>query len=78
MSKTSHQERLSREEAADRLQTLAQEIRSGEAAVQVGNKTVRLSPSEQVSYEIDVAEQSSFLRGSRESVEIELEWKPEE
>lgn len=78
MTKTSHEEKVSREEAADRLQTLAEELRSSDAAVQVGNKTVRVSPSESVSFEVQVREESSFLRGSRESVEIEVEWEPDE
>lgn len=78
MTKTSHEEKISREEAADRLQTLAEELRSTEAAVQVGNKTVRVSPSESVAFEIEVREKSSFLRGNRESVEIDLEWKPDD
>ncbi|WP_132060589.1 amphi-Trp domain-containing protein [Halorussus amylolyticus] len=78
MTKTTHGERLSREEAADRLQELAAQLRTADADVAVGNKTVRLSPGEQVSYEIDVREESSFLRGARESVELELEWEPGE
>jgi len=77
MTKTSHADSATRDAVADRLETLAEQLRSGETEIQVGNKTVRLSPAEEINYEIDVHEGSSFLRGRRESVELELGWKPE-
>lgn len=76
MTRTTHEERIEREEVAARLEELADQLRTDDAEVTVGNKTVRLSPAENVGYAIDVRESSSFLRGKRESVEIELEWKP--
>lgn len=76
MTRTTHEDRIQREEVATRLEELAEQLRTDDAEVTVGNKTVRLSPAEQIGYGIDVREASSFLRGKRESVEIELEWKP--
>lgn len=78
MTETNHAERISKEEAADRLEGLAEQLRRENAQIEVGNKIVRLSPASELSYEIDVREESSFLRGKRESVEVELEWKPGE
>lgn len=76
MTRTTHEDRIDREEAAARLEELAEQLRTDDAAVTVGNKTVRLSPAGEVGYAVDVHEASSFLRGKRESVEIELEWRP--
>ena len=78
MTKTNHAERISKEEAADHLEELAEQLRRENAQIEVGNKIVRLSPASELSYEIDVREESSFLRGKRESLEVELEWKPGE
>jgi amphi-Trp domain-containing protein len=73
-----HEEKVSREEVADRLQAIAHELRGDEDAnVDVGNKTVTLSPPSSVGYEIGTRESSSVLRGSRESITIKLDWKPE-
>jgi len=77
MTKTSHADSATKDAVADRLETLAEQLRSDAAEIQIGNKTVRLSPAEELNYEIDVREGSSFLRGRRESIELELEWKPE-
>ncbi|MFC4358956.1 amphi-Trp domain-containing protein [Halobium salinum] len=75
--KTYHEEKLTREEAAARLQALADELlKEGDVDVQAGNKRVRLHPKSSVGYEINVRERSSVLRGSRESVTIKLDWKP--
>ncbi|WP_435156927.1 amphi-Trp domain-containing protein [Haladaptatus sp. DFWS20] len=76
--KTLHEEKISREEVADRLQAIAHELReNGDADIDVGNKTVTLSPPDAVAYEISTRESSSVLRGNRESVTIKLDWKPE-
>lgn len=74
-----------RSQAAERLRTLADELDAesdedddgSEISVPVGNKHVRLSPPETIGYEIGVREGSSVLRGSRETVSIKLDWKPE-
>lgn len=75
--KTISEEELSREEAAARLESLASELREGKANVEVGNKTVSLSPAPTLAYEISARESSSILRGNRESVNVKIGWKPE-
>ncbi|SIR89718.1 amphi-Trp domain-containing protein [Haladaptatus litoreus] len=73
-----NEEKISREEVADRLQAIAHELREGgDANIDVGNKTVTLSPADSVGYEIGTRESSSVLCGSRESVTVKLDWKPE-
>lgn len=49
---------------------------AGGIEVPVGNKRVRLSPPEEIGYEIGVREGSSVLRGDRETVSLTLDWKP--
>lgn len=75
--RTSYTDTKTRDQIADRLRELADAFESGDTSVQVGNKSVHLSPPESVNYQIDVVERSSLLRGDHESVEIELGWKPE-
>lgn len=76
--RTTADEKLPRSELAAYLTTLAEEFDSGEEEVHidVGNKSISLYPSEELDFSIDVIERSSLLRGSRETVEIELSWKP--
>ena len=70
-------EQLNREQVADRLNEIARELREGEdMTVSVGNKDIALSPSDTVNYSINVVEKKSRFRGSRETVRIELDWKP--
>lgn len=75
--KTIVEERLTREEAAARLQAIADELlKEGDVDIQVGNKKIRLHPGDEVGYEVGVRERSSVLRGSRESITVKLDWKP--
>ncbi len=75
--KTLHEAKVSRDEAADLLEGIAEQLRGeGDADVDVGNKTVTLSPRKQIGYEIGIRESSSVLRGDRETVSIKLDWKP--
>ncbi len=75
--KTIDESKVTREEAADKLEALARELREGdEAQVGVGNKTITLHPSDKLAMEVGVRERSSILRGSRESVTVTLDWKP--
>ncbi|XVH31508.1 amphi-Trp domain-containing protein [Haloferacaceae archaeon DSL9] len=75
--KTSDERELSRSEIAAELRALADEFdREGEIRVRAGNKTIQLSPRESAKYRIDIRESSSLLRGSRESVAVEMSWKP--
>ena len=75
--KTIAEDEITREEAANRLEALADEIREGDCNVQVGNKTVTVHPPSSVAYEVGVRESSSLLRGNRESVTVKIDWRPE-
>lgn len=78
MAKELEERTVTREEAADRLERLAAEIRAeGGADVTVNNRTIHLSPSSEVAMEVGVRERSSLLRGDREGLTIKLDWKPE-
>jgi amphi-Trp domain-containing protein len=69
---TDHEEDVSRDEAADLLQDLAREIRgqgTEPVDVQVGNKTLTLTPSS------TVEERSPMLGGEREEITVTLEWE---
>ena len=75
---TTNAEKIDRDAVADRLNDLAGELRSGEnMTVRVGNKDVALTPAETVDYRIDVIEKQSRFRGDRETVRIEIDWKPQ-
>ncbi|AGB31916.1 hypothetical protein C488_06455 [Natrinema pellirubrum DSM 15624] len=77
VDKTIAADEVTREEAADQLRALADEIEgTGQATVRTGNKTVDLTPSESIAYEVGVRERSSILRGNRETVTVKLDWKP--
>jgi amphi-Trp domain-containing protein len=69
---------LDREEAADKLNLTASELRNGDTMeVPVGNKTITLDPPPAVSDCVDVVETRRRFRGSRETIRIELDWKPQ-
>lgn len=74
---TTSAESLDRGAAADRLNDLASSLRNGEQlTVRVGNKDVSLDPPNKLDYRVDVIEKRSRFRGDRETVKIELDWKP--
>ncbi|MXV64318.1 amphi-Trp domain-containing protein [Natronorubrum sp. JWXQ-INN-674] len=76
---TKNEDTVSREEAADLVQELAQELRSGGTAeIRVGNKMLTLSPSPELDYGIEVQERSPMLGGPREEITVTLEWEVEE
>lgn len=76
--RTQSKEAMTRSELAAYLTSLAEEFEAAgdELAVAVGNKTVTLHPPEEVDCEVEVVERASVLRGNRETVSIELSWKP--
>lgn len=74
--RTSSTQTLTTEELANALRDLADAFESEETRITVGNKSVKVSPSSELTYSIDVVERSALLRGRRETVEIELGWKP--
>jgi len=78
VQRTTADERRSREDIENYLQTLAAAFGNGEESIKVpvGNKTVDLSPPEDdVGLSVDVVERSSRLRGDYEKIELELAWK---
>lgn len=77
VDKTLSAEELTRDEAAERLRELADELEGdGPASIRTGNKTVSLQPSSTIAYELGVRERSSILRGSRETITLKMDWKP--
>ena len=73
------EQKLDRAEAAERLRSIADDLESDEEFhIDVDNKTITLHPRDSVGFELGVRERSSILRGSRESVTITLDWKPEQ
>lgn len=74
----SNEDEVSREEAAARLEEIADALRadSEEIDFTAGNKTVTFTPPESISYEIAIREDSSILRSRRETAEITLTWRP--
>jgi amphi-Trp domain-containing protein len=76
--RTSYDEELSQEEAANRLREIAETIESdGPADVRVGNKAVRLSPGASISFSIEAVEESRRFRSDRESVSLDMGWTPD-
>ncbi len=72
---TTIEDELAREEAADRLQEIARELRSdGPADVQVGNKTLTLTPASVLEFDLEIEERSPMLGGDREELTISLGW----
>lgn len=77
--KTANEQTVTREEAADLVQELAGELRSGgPAEVRVGNKMLTLAPTPELEYGIEVQERSPMLGGPREEITVTLEWEVEE
>ncbi len=79
VQRTTADEQYSRKEVERYLTTLAREFGNSEPQINVpvGNKTVELSPPDNVSLSVDVVERSSKLRGSHEKFSLELSWKPQ-
>jgi amphi-Trp domain-containing protein len=75
---TDHAE-MSRTDVAERLRTLADEFDGEDAIdVQVGNKTITLAPSPQVTYEIETSERDSTVRSAKQRVTLNVTWEPDE
>ncbi|WP_246998341.1 amphi-Trp domain-containing protein [Halosolutus gelatinilyticus] len=76
--RTTADETMTRSELASYLASLGDEFERGgeDINVAVGNKTVDLAPPESINVSVDVVERSSMLRGNRETITIELNWKP--
>ncbi|WP_254762835.1 amphi-Trp domain-containing protein [Natrinema marinum] len=76
--RTTADETLPREEVAAYLRELAAEFEAESEAVSVsvGNKNVSLNPPHNIDVSVETVERSSMLRGNRETIEIDLSWKP--
>ena len=78
MAKNLAENEVSLDEAADRLEALAAELRDEDTFdIDVENRTVHLSPPSTIAMEIGIRETSSLLRGDRETVTIEMDWRPQ-
>ena len=78
MAKDLDENEMSLEEAAQRLEALAAELRDEDTFdIDVENRTVHLSPPSTIAMEVGVRETSSLLRGARETVTIKMDWKPQ-
>jgi amphi-Trp domain-containing protein len=78
MTKDLSEGEVSLEQAAQRLEAIAAELRDeDDFDINVENRTVHLSPPSTIAMEIGVRETSSLLRGDRETVTIKMDWKPE-
>lgn len=78
MSKEVEERRVSREEAADELQKIADALRADDTLdMTINNRTIHLSPADEIAVEVSVHEKSSLLRGNREGVTVKLDWKPQ-
>jgi amphi-Trp domain-containing protein len=75
---TSHDEEMTRAEAAAFLRSIADELDSGRGVVEVpvGNKGVKLSPPETIATEATVTERSRRLRKNVEELSLEFAWNP--
>jgi amphi-Trp domain-containing protein len=77
MAKELEERDVSQEEAAARLEAIADKVRSGDSMdVNVNNRTIHLSSPAEIAMEVDVRERSTLLRGDREGITITLDWKP--
>lgn len=78
MAKDLDENEVSLEEAAQRLEGIAAELRDEDTFdIDIENRTVHLSPPSTIAMEVGVRETSSLLRGNRETVTIKLDWRPE-
>jgi amphi-Trp domain-containing protein len=75
---TANQAEIGRTEVAERLRTLAAEFDGEDAIdVQVGNKTITLAPSPQVTYEIETSERDPTVRSAKQRVTLDVTWEPD-
>jgi len=77
MAKELEERDVSQEEAAARLEEIADQVRMGDSMdISVNNRTIHLSPASQIAMGVGVRERSTLLRGNREGITIKLDWKP--
>lgn len=75
---TTHETEVTREETAELLRSIADQLDSGRSRVQipVGNKRIQLSPPEAINSVVTVTERSRRLRKDTEELSLEFEWNP--
>lgn len=75
---TSHNTELTRAEMAAFLRSIADDLDAsdGTVSVQIGNKAVRLSPSDSIDAEATVTERSRRLRKDTEQLALTFKWNP--
>lgn len=75
---TSHDTEMTRAEMAAFLRSIADELDSDEdvVSVSIGNKAVRLSPSDSIESEATVTERSRRLRKDTEQLALTFKWNP--
>ena len=78
VERMSHSEEMTRSETAAYLRSIADQIdSSGDVvSVPIGNKSVRLSPSDAIDTEATVTERSRRLRKDTEELALTLKWNP--
>lgn len=62
--------RMSREEASEKLHSLADKISEGNVELRSGQDSLKLTPADELEFELDVEEEED----GDISIEIELEW----
>lgn len=73
---TEFDDEMSREEAADYLRSVADELdREDGASVQLGNKRVEVRPPESIRCKGKLTERSRLLGSDREELTVTLSWK---
>ncbi len=76
VDETTSDESMTRTELANYLHELAEEFEGdGEMTVPVGNKTVKLTPTDEVDVDIEVAERSAMLGGDKETITLDVNWE---
>lgn len=75
---TSQKDEMTRDETAEFLRSVADELDSdrGIVRVQIGNKEVQLSPPETIDTETTVTERSRRIRKDVEQLDLEFKWNP--
>lgn len=75
---TTYSTEMTREETANYLRSIADELGSsgGRVRVPVGNKAVHLSPSDSIESEATVTERSRRLRKDTEEMVLKFKWNP--
>lgn len=64
------EEKMSREEAGEKIHSLADKIAEGQVELKSGSDSVSLQPGKQVEFELEVEKE----RDGDISIEIEVEW----